>query len=272
MCIRDRIYTAAGNAKLLANAIEVKLSHQENADDKLQLLREVAALYEGRVKEPQKAFDRYLSAFEIAPHDEQSSTDAERAAKATQGWDRLIAAYRAAIDAEGSSDLAIQLRLKLGRVLVSEVQRIDEALAAYRAVYDADGENAAAIQALEALYRHTQAYSELLGIYEKKRDLATDPQEKKAINYEIAKLFETEVKDVDKAIETYVAVLEEEPTDVAALAALDVLYGRLERWEPYVDVLRRRIELDNDERSLIDLKFRLGSTLEKHLNDAHGAL
>lgn len=266
------IYTAAGNAKLLANAIEVKLSHQENAEDKLHLLREVAALYEGRVKEPQKAFDRYLSAFEIAPHDEQSSADAERAAKATQGWDRLIAAYRSAIDAEGTSDLAIQLRLKLGRVLVGEVQRIDEALATYRAVYDADGENADAIRALEALYRQTQAYSDLLGIYEKKRDLATDPHEKKAINYEIAKLFETEVKDVDKAIETYVAVLEEEPTDVAALTALDVLYGRLERWEPYVDVLRRRIELDNDEKSLIDLKFRLGSTLEKHLNDAAGAL
>ena len=269
------IYTAAGNAKLLANAIEVKLSHQENADDKLVLLREVAALYEGRVKEPQKAFDRYLSAFEIAPHDEQSSADAERAAKATQGWDRLIAAYNAAIktaDDEGSRDLAIMLRLKLGRVLVTEVKQIDQALATYRAVYDADSENAEAIAALEALYRQTQAWTELLGIYEKKRDLATDPVDKKNINFEIAKLFENEVKDVDKAIDTYVAVLEEEPTDPTALGALDVLYGRLERWEPYVDVLRRRIELDNDEKSLIDLKFRLGSTLEKHLNDAAGAL
>ena len=269
------IYTAAGNAKLLANAIEVKLSHQENADDKLALLREVAALYEGRVKEPAKAFDRYLSAFEIAPHDEQSSADAERAAKATQGWDRLIAAYRTAIetaDNDGSRDLAIMLRLKLGRVLVTEVQRVDEALASYRAVYEADGENADAIVALERLYRQTQNYSELLGIYEKKRDLAVDPAEKKAINYEIAKLFETEVQDVDKAIATYVSVLEEEPTDATALTALDVLYGRLERWEPYVDVLRRRIELDNDEKSLIDLKFRLGTTLEKHVNDAQNAL
>ncbi len=139
------------------------------------------------------------------------------------------------------------LRLKLGRVLVGEVHDIPEALAQYRAVYEADGENADAIAALESLYRQTQAWPDLLGIYEKKRDLATSPDDKRAINYEIAKLYETEVQDVDKAIETYVSVLEEEPTDVSALAALDVLYGRLERWEPYVDVLRRRIELDNDE-------------------------
>ena len=44
-----------------------------------------------------------------------------------------------------------------------------------------------------------------------------------------------------------------------ALAALDVLYGRLGRWEPYVDVLRRRIELDVGEKELVDLKFRLGA-------------
>ena len=61
----------------------MKLSHEEDADDKLALLREVAGLYEGRVKEPAKAFERYLSAFEIAPHDEQSAADVERAAKAT---------------------------------------------------------------------------------------------------------------------------------------------------------------------------------------------
>ncbi|HEY1955264.1 MAG TPA: tetratricopeptide repeat protein, partial [Polyangiaceae bacterium] len=269
------IYTQAGNAKLLANAIEVKLSHQEHADDKLALLREVAALYEGRVKEPAKAFERYLSAFEIAPQDEQSAADAERAAKATQGWDRLIAAYRAAIttaENDGSRDLSVMLRLKLGRVLVGEVHDIPEALTQYRAVYEADGENADALAALESLYRQTQAWPDLLGIYEKKRDLATSPEDKRAINYEIAKLYETEVQDVDKAVDTYVAVLEEEPADIAALAALDVLYGRLERWEPYVDVLRRRIELDNDEKSLIDLKYRLGSTLEKHTGDAAGAL
>ncbi|MGH7298103.1 MAG: tetratricopeptide repeat protein, partial [Polyangiaceae bacterium] len=59
------IYTAAGNAKALANAIEVKLGHERDPAPKLDLYREVAALYEGKVKDPQKAFDRYLAAFEL---------------------------------------------------------------------------------------------------------------------------------------------------------------------------------------------------------------
>src|SRR5262249_18400142 len=92
------------------------------------------------------------------------------------------------------------------------------------------------------------------------------------ISYEIAKLYETEVKDLDRAIDTYNGVLNDEPTDAHALKALDVLYGHLERWEPYVDTLRRRIELDHNESEIIDLKFRLGQTLEKHIGDPAGAL
>ena len=269
------LYTASNNTKNLANAIEVKLGHEEDPDSKLALLREVAGLYEGKVKDPQKAFDRYLVAFEIAPHDEKASSDVERAAKATAGWDKLIASYERAIgvaDRENNNDLVVSLRLKLGRVLTDEVARIDDALASYRAVYEMDGENEGALAALERLYRQTGRFADLLEIYEKRRDLALDPTEKRRINFEIAKLFETEIKDVDRAIATYLAVLEDEPADGQALAALDVLYRQLERWEPYVDVLRRRIELDVGEKELVDLKFRLGQTLEKHLTDAAGAL
>ncbi len=269
------IYTAANNGKALANAIEVKLGHEEDPHTKLALLREVAALYEGKVKDPQRALERYLAAFEIAPGDEQAATDVERAAKVTGGWDKLIESYEKAIataDSDGIADLAVALRLRLGRILVDEVGNIDGALAAYRAVYEAEPDNDTALSALERLYRQTSRFTELLGIYEKKRDLALEPADRKVIQYEIAKLFETEIKDVDKAIDTYNQVLDDEPADARSLAALDVLYGQLERWEPYVDVLRRRIELDAQEAELIDLKFRLGGTLEKHLGDAPGAL
>ncbi len=269
------IYQGANNAKALANAIEVKLGHEQDPASKLELLREVAALYEGKVKDPQKAFDRYLTGFGLSPGDARTSEDVERAAHSTARWDEVVAGYQHAIDqadSAGDRDVAVMLRLRLGRVLVENLQRVDDALVAYRAVYDADGENVEAIAALERLYRQTSRFADLLGIYEKKRDLSTTTDEKKAIHYEIAKLYENEIKDVDKAIETYAQVLVDEPSDAQALAALDVLYGRLARWEPYVEVLRRRIELDVGEAELIDLKYRLGQTLEQHLADAAGAL
>jgi len=269
------IYAAANNARALAGVIEVKLGHETDPDTKLALYREVAALYEGKVKEPEKAFDRYLAAFELMPSDPQTVADVERAAHVTGAWDRVIQGYEHAVETSlgnGEHALSITLRLQLGRVLVDEVKRIDDALKTYRAVYEAEDDNADALAALERLYRQTSRFADLLGIYEKRRDLATDGEEKKAIQYEIAKLYETEIHDVARAIETYRAVLDDEPTAPRALAALDVLYAQTEQWEPFVETLRTRIALDVTEAELVDLKFRLGRALEQHLDDAAAAL
>ena len=269
------IYTQGQNAKGLAAAIEVKLGHEEDAFTKLELYREVAGIYEGKLKDPARAFDRYLAAFEISPGDEKCREDVERLAKATGRWDDLIASYRRAItaaDAERERDLAIALRLRLGRVLVDEVSRVDDALTEFRAVYDADGENLEAITALERLYRQSGRFADLLAIYEKKRDLAQTFDEKRETLYGIARLYESELKDSARAIETYRAVLEEDPADAVTLKALDGLYLAGKQWEPYVDVLRKRIDLEGNDVELVDLKYRLGGTLEKHMSDAPGAL
>ncbi|MBK8941678.1 MAG: tetratricopeptide repeat protein [Polyangiaceae bacterium] len=139
-------------------------------------------------------------------------------------------------------------------------------------MYERDAENQEAIGALERLYRQTQRHAELLGIYEKKRDLAAEPEERRAILFQIARLYENELGNPRAAIDTYRQVLEDNERDPDALAALDRLYREQSDWEPYVEILRARIELDNTEEALIDLKYRLGSTLEKHLGDAAGAL
>ena len=267
------IYAAANNSKALANAIEVKLGHERDPASKLELYRQVASLYEGKVKDPQKAFNRYLAAFELSPADPRTSDDLERAAAGTSRWDEVVASYRRAI-AEAGRDvsLSVALRLRLGHVLVDKQQKVDEALEVYRTVYETDGDNEEVIEALEKLYRQTVRFTDLLGIYEKKRDLSTTADEKKAINHAIANLYENELKDIDKAIGTHAQVLDEDPSDAPSLAALDVLYGRLGRWDSYASVLRRRIELGVGDKQLTDLKLRLGQTLEKHLRDAAGAL
>ncbi len=269
------IYTQGNNPKGLAGAIEVKLGHVEDATERLELLREVAGLYETRINDKNNAFERFLSAFGIAPADETSQADVERAAQLTGRWDDLIGAYQSEIaraDSEGDAMLANTLRLRLGRVLVDEVQRVDDALAEYRAVYESEPDNAIALEALERLYRDTERWRELLNVYGKKRELAADPDERKQILYEIAKLYETQIGEPASAVQTYQAVLEDDPTDAVALEALDRLYQQTEDWEPYADVLRRRIELDVNEGELIDLKFRLAGTQQKHLSDSAGAL
>jgi tetratricopeptide (TPR) repeat protein len=115
------IYASSNNPKGLSSAIEVKLNHSQDPGERLGLLREVASLYEGRINDKARAFERYSSAFEIAPGDDQSQADLERTAAATGNWEAVISAYQRAISAAddaGDSYTESALRLKLGRVLV----------------------------------------------------------------------------------------------------------------------------------------------------------
>ena len=269
------VYTSANNPKGLATAIEVKLGHVEQPEDGLALLREVAGLYESRINDKAKAFDRYLAAFKIAPSDAQSQTDMERVAQVTARWDDVIAAYSSAVisaDDHGDISTANALRLRLGRVYVEEAKRVDDALTEYRAVYESEPDNQVALGALEKLYRQTGRWRDLLDVYTKKRELADAPDERKHILYEIAKLYEVQIGDPKAAIETYQAVLEDDPADSATLAALDALYQKTKAWEPYAEVLRKRIELEGDVGVLVDLKFRLAQTELEYLGDESGAL
>jgi tetratricopeptide (TPR) repeat protein len=266
------IYQQADNAKGLANAIEVKLGHVDEGVERLELLRLVAGLYETKLRKPDVALERYLLALAIAPDDEQCSDDAERAAKVTGSWDALVQGFREALAKVGVPPAEAALRLRLGRVQLEEMKRVDDALEQYRAVYELDPENNDALAALERLYRDTARYQELLEVYEKQRELATTPEQQCRVLYAIAVLYEKELRNAESAIQTYLQVLDIEAADGRALAALDKLYLGQQQWEPYADVLRKRLETDVAENELIDLKYRLGQTLEQHLGDPAGAL
>ncbi len=265
------IYEQAGNHKGLTKAIEAKLTHIAEPSERLSLLRSVAQLYEERLRDKASAFTRYASAFEIAPGDAQSQSDLERAAAANGAWEQVVSAYQNAIEAVEPEE-ASKLRLRLGRVLVDQLGKVDDALAEYRAVYENEPDNTEALTALETLYRKTERWSDLLDVYGKKLELAYEPEDRKATLFGIAGLQETQQGDAAAAIETYNSVLAEDPADVGALTALDRLYKQTEAWESYADVLRRRIELDNTEQVLVDLKFRLAQVQLAELNEAEGAL
>lgn len=264
------IYESLNNAKGLSGAIEVKLQHVTDPEERLGLLRQLAELYMGRANDKQKAFECLLAAFELLPDDPQSQEEAESAAKAVGGWAEMIAAYEKAIDS-GMAE-PIGLRLRLGRILVEEVDRLDDALVQYRAVCEAEPENEVALGALEHLYKQAGRAKELLAVYKRRSELSVDPQQRRQILFEIARLYVEQLDQAELAVATYEEVLAEDPADEEALSALDLLYQKTEQWDAYAEILLRRIELAAAEETLLDLKFRLARAQEQHLDDAPSAL
>ena len=248
------IYTAANNAKALANAIEVKLGHEQDPTAKLELYREVAALYEGKVKDPQKAFDRYLAAFELFPGDERTSDDVERVARRSPArWDEVVAAYRRAIDAgrlrTASATTGIMLRLRLGRVLVENVaegrrgaRRLPRRLRRRRRERRGDRARSSGSIGRRRASPISSASTR------RSATSRTTADEKKAINYEIAQALRERDqgrRQGDRHVRRRSSRTSRATRRRSRRSTCST--DGSARWEPYVDVLRRRIELDVGE-------------------------
>jgi golgin subfamily B member 1 len=268
------IYEQGKDPRKLATVYEVRLKHEQDAEQRLLLLRETGLLYEERIKDPGAAFDKFIEAFTVAPAREVTREDLERLAGAVpNGWDKVIAAYEQAIANTADPTEMTDLRLAAGSAF-ARIGRVDEAIKQLAEVYDAEPDNMRAAQALEPLYRQTGRYADVLDIYRKRQDLESDPEVRRKLAYEIAELTENELKAPRDAIERYRQIIAEYgDQELPAYRALERLYEEQGEFAELAEVLNRRIDLrpDSDEE-YAELKFRLARVLEARLNQPEQAV
>lgn len=267
------IYEQANDAKKLASVYEVRLKHATEPDQRTVLLRETALLYEEKLKNPALAFERFVEAFLLDAQNEVLRDDVERVAAKVHGWDRAFAAYAQAIEQSTHPDDANRLRLHYGRAL-QRANHTPQAIEQFRAVYDDRGDDQAAISALEQLYRTAGQYRQLLEILQRRAELESDPELRKRLAYDTARLWHEHLDDADKAIEAYRNIpIEFGEQEVEAYRALDELYESKQRWSDLAQTLEHRIEMGPESHEeLAALKFRLASVLHKHSNDSARAV
>ncbi|MBN2528611.1 MAG: tetratricopeptide repeat protein [Deltaproteobacteria bacterium] len=267
------IYEEAGNeAALLADVLEVKLGHIDDATEAQALLQRISKLVEDEVGDAERAFAGFLKAFENEPTDEICQDDLERTAGKAGRWEDVLAAYRSAYEAAKGDD-KIDLRIRMARVMNEELGRSEEALKHFDAILEEDPKNAKAIYALERIYAQMGRFEELLDIYARRIEMAADDDERKEIYYNQALLWEEEIDDTQKAIDVYKKIIKMAGDEQRSLAALDRLYARDEKWSDVASIIERELavgpERIDDE---VELKFRLGMVSAQYLDETARAL
>ncbi len=114
----------------------------------------------------------------------------------------------------------------------------------------------------------SRAGSDLLAVYAKKADLVADPDEKKRIYYQVGAVYERELGDVARAIDTY----HEDPRarsgrPAGARRASTSSTSRRKNWTELLRVLTRESEMTGDPDEAISFQYRIAELYEKHLDD-----
>ncbi len=270
------LYEKTKDVRRLADVLAVQLHHTADATERQAQMQRLADLLEGEAGDKAGALAIALQAFNDDPLNEWAQTTSRRLAAECGGWPQLVEAYEEALPRVRARSKDTKAVLPLLSTLASayeaELGNPEGAIERNRAILDIAPSDAEAVGALERLYIATGRFPDLLAIYDKKLELAKSKTDELEIRFKLAGLYEDEIRQPEKAIVLYQAILTQDPEQLPALVALDRIYLGLGRWKELAATLTQEIDLTTDMSGIAELKFRRGALLEQHLGDRAGAV
>ncbi|MFK7992146.1 MAG: tetratricopeptide repeat protein, partial [Sandaracinaceae bacterium] len=342
--ILEPIYRDSSEYQKLIQVHEIQAAHADAPPMQIELLHQIAELYEVALDDYGNAFDSFARALTVDPADLNTQEQLERLARATGAFEQLATVYESRVEGMEDAALASQLYVKaavireeqlgdvdnaikhyqkvlqlepdhieaatalerlfhmaeryedLAQILLRKAEILDipedqkehlfrgaaiyeeilerptDAIAVYQKVLEVDPEEVQALDKLIELHLMLEKWPELLGFYERKADIVFDPDEKKDIYVEVGAVYEREIGDVEKAIDTYQRILEIDPDDLTAIGRLDALYQASENWEELRAILEREADLAQDPNEVISYRYRIADLWDHQLGDAMRAV
>ncbi|HEX2688314.1 MAG TPA: tetratricopeptide repeat protein, partial [Kofleriaceae bacterium] len=247
-------------------------SEAQEEDLKVALLFYRAQIQEHELRDDKAAVETYERILEVAPQTIEAVTAIQTIHERTGDWPKLVDALKRKSEIISEVDQRKALLYRSAQIEEEVLGDADAAIATFQQVLSIDDIDLVAMDALERLYVRLARWEPLKDVYAKKADLAEDPSDKKRMLYVLAQVYDRELGDVAKAIETYQGILDLDADELPAIQSLDRLYGQAERWYDLLGNLERQVELAEATSETVALKYRIGHLWQIRLGDAARAI
>lgn len=268
------IYEAEANFEKLLRCDEIVAEETDDPYDRAEVLAHAATVAEDGLGDAARAFQILGRAFRHGATSPDLAgsivSDLERLSQQVGGSETLVNLYREVTPDIMDGQLQIHCYLRVADIAFTQLN--DNALARdyFVKVLDIDGENLTAMSSLEVIYETEGQFVDLLEIYRRKVQTVEDDTTRIDILFKQAQVCEEKLEDMSSAITTYETILDMDNFDAKAMAALERLYPKAERWTDLMNLLEVRAEQETEDRA--ELLYRLGFLAEERLGDDERAL
>lgn len=233
----------------------------------VQLLFKLAQIYELELANDRSAVATYDRILEIVPSQVQAATAIQQIHERNADYAALVVVLKRKSEMLMDLPDSKQLLYKAAQIEVEVLENLDAAIATYQMVLELDDMDIPAMNALVDLYIRLERWEPLKDVYAKQADLAEDPEDKKNMLYVLGQVYDAELGDVGKAIETYQAILDLDPDALPAIQHLDRLFSTAERWYDLLQNLEQQVLLAESTGEVVGLKYRIGKLWQEKLQD-----
>ncbi len=218
------------------------------------------------------AVQKFGKADEIAPGHVPALEGWRNAALKGQLWIDVAQAATRQGTASDDADAKARLHHFAGVVLMDKALEGGQAMAAFRRALDADPSHTDAFIRLRILLEEDGSHDELAIVLAKRLDFETDGRKRTELHRAVAELHRNFLDDRETAKKHYREILEADPNDLRAHAAVADISWEQGNWQEAADALFARARLESDAKILTTLLYRLGLLYADRLSDPGMAL
>ncbi|EDM75104.1 tetratricopeptide repeat protein [Plesiocystis pacifica SIR-1] len=242
---------------------------EDVVDDQLsiQILDKVAKIYETVLDDAAQAAASYNKILEIDPGNFAAIDALIEVHRRTNNFEALVGAVTRKAEMVDEPEDRKALLLYAADVRETMMEDAEGAIELYQQVLALDDADARALDALEKLYLGLENWEALRDVYQRKTELAETPEDRRAALHVLGQVHDRELGDVERAIDTYQAILDIDPMDYVAIQALDRLFGQAERWHEQLQILEQAVEVADRHEEQTALRHRIGALWEGQLAD-----
>jgi tetratricopeptide (TPR) repeat protein len=291
----DRVYLRNSRWKDLADILGRQLTivgPDEDKDGHAELKYRLGQVKEQHLSDVPGAIDAYRDILDVVPSHERgrkalelhlADGDAQQLTVAgilepiyeqLGEWGPLVGVHEIQLAAEKDQLRKTSLLLRIGELQRTKLLDATKAFDAYARAFRGDPSTEAAKDQLEALAPLIDdGWTKLVQLYEaglESKDL--DQRLAHELATKVARSYEDRLNKSDKAVEFFRRALAIEQDDLNALAALESIFTRDEKFPELLEVYRRRVDIANEPDERLDFLFRIASLHEEMLNNQDEAI
>ncbi len=268
----ERLAKVLGQIDDLVTRYRAVVTTVQSDETKNAVYHVIAALAERELGNAEIAAEAYQNAMATSPTDMAAADALEQIYTRVADYTNLVLLLQKKMDMTDALAEKRELGMRAAKIWEEVLENPEKAIEAYRQALALDETDTTVLDNLERLFIRLERWSDLKDIYAKQAELATEPSLKKLRLFVLGQVYDRELQDQARAIETYTSVLDIDPDDIEAMQALDRLYVQTERWYDLLAILERQTELSGSAAEVVSLRFRIGELWREKLNDPSRAV
>ncbi|MGC4088798.1 MAG: tetratricopeptide repeat protein [Polyangiaceae bacterium] len=262
-----RLYEVAGRSAELASMLERLAEQAASASDQLACFLRIGELYQSRLGDDSKAIAWYERARAVDRCYIPALQALSELYTTRSEFEKLVEVH--AGEAEGAADPARRAaaHARIAEIYESRLGRPDKAMEHHSRALGVLPGFSTSFKAYARLLTQAKRYPQLVELYERAVDGATDSDGKVTYLYKIGRLYEDALASPAQAMVAYKRILEIAPQEVSAIHSLQRACDRAGEFKELIAALELEAERVPDKRRKLEIYHRAGEVAEIDLQD-----